>query len=64
MPSPFVYGLFQTFRYIAKKISIKACKSVISKHFKSLNLQKKQNSDKIKEKGEQNGDNIQKSRKD
>ena len=51
-------------KYIAKKISIKACKSVISKHSKSLNLQKKQNSDKIKEKGEQNGDNIQKSRKD
>lgn len=51
-------------KYIAKKISIKACKSVISKHSKLLNLQKKQNSDKIKEKGEQNGDNIQKSRKD
>ena len=50
-------------KYVAKKINIKACKQVISKHSKALDLQKKQKDVKIEEKGEKHGDNIQKSGK-
>lgn len=49
-------------KYISNKISTKACKRVVSKHSKLLNLQKKKKDSKIKDKkGNKNGNTIQKS---
>lgn len=46
-------------KYITPKISIKACKEVISKHSKALDLQKKQNGGKIKRKrGKRYGNKV------